>query len=207
MPPYSFCSIFVSKGSGKIVIPSQSLLKYSRFINFKTMKKFSIPLILMLATLGIFGCSKKGGNAAGDTTINPPPGMMGAGVATAQIVPPQAAAQPILVTTQANMAPDSVSFSAVFTGSQAQTVTLGGGPAAPKTLSPTNPSITQCAPPNGTNLTVTAVDAPLGSMYTLVNIAPTNNPNLTGNLTTTYSDATGNSVAITIKDLRVNCGK
>lgn len=163
------------------------------------MKKSLISVLLIIVTLGGFGCEKKTENATTDTTQ--PPAAPALKAITAQITPPQAAGQPILVTTQPGMQPDIINFSAVFTGA-AQTVNITGGPSGPCTLSAANPNCNQNAPAPGTNITVTPVDV-AGSNYSMVTNnppEPLGTPNNTGNDVTKYTDPSGNSVTITITD-------
>ena len=166
------------------------------------MKKFYIPVLALLIAFANFGCEKKAENAATDSTTaaQQPGSKLIPG--TASIMPPQAANQPILLTTQAGTNPDQVTFSAVFAGSQAQTVAIAGGPSAPFTLTPANPNCTQNAPAPGTNITVTPQDT-AGCTYAKVNNIPPEPPgaqNISGSDVTTYTDTCGNSVTITITD-------
>ncbi len=165
------------------------------------LKRF-IPAILIIPILALFGFAFHPQIGTIHNSALHPTHTTGA--YTAQIMPPAAASLPINVTTQPGMSPDSVNFSVSFNGSPSQSVTVSGGSAGSCTLSPTKLSCTQCAPANGTNITVTATDA-AGSSYSTVTSVPAASPNNTGSGTTIYSDASGNSVAISIRDLGVPC--
>ncbi len=168
------------------------------------MNKRLIPSLLIVPLCGFFVFAIGNHNGTRNDRTALVPSHIQAGAFTAQIMPPAAAGIPINLTTQLGMSPDSVNFSVSFSGSQSQSVSVSGGPAGSCILTPTKLSCTQCAPANGTNISVTATDV-AGSAYSSVTSVPASSPNNSGSGTTIYSDANGNSVAISIRDVGVPC--
>jgi hypothetical protein len=180
-----FCRIFVSEVKRVefsthciwIAIPCY-------FLNKTNMKKSIVSVLLVIiAVLG--GC----GGSKNSVT----------GVATAQLIPPQMANQPIRVTTQPGLNPDHLSISGRFVGPNLQSVTVTQPTSANSFSSPNTFTFGATAPRNGTFITISANVIP--GAYTSVVNSPNIPLNNTGFDTTTYSDVSGDTVVIMVQDL------
>ena len=159
-----------------------------------------IPVLLIIAAFA--GCTSKSNNGNGDTTLPPPTtNTMVKGVLCTIMPPPAATPGPI----QVIMGNNPVNFGGTFWGPISQTVTITGLPSGnPPPFTGSNGAtwgpFTANAPPQ-TQITVTAAISAPGTYATSPSIPRPPYPNLTGNDTTTFADATStNTSGIGIHD-------